>query len=253
MEQDLFGQTKEQQPQRFPVSTIGTARHRKCTAEEKSITTSALTKFMRLGMIDRSIQVYARMRILGVDPAYVVRRLCAFFWEDAVGIEAAQWAAALDQSYRHDTDNAIERSIIAACKSPHFWDHDRQRDIDPRSESELEADRLRIKHEEEAKAKRGAMVIDDFPDYCHDVYCIQGRRQGVTEKHSNCRYSGIIRGGINLRAETICYGRPTPEKPSLFNSDPVVKAAKEWKSLDQWMRENGYDEEKLKKEISAQE
>lgn len=245
MQKNLFGQTQEQQPRRFPISTIGTKDHRKCTSEEKSILMSALIKHMRLNDIPRCMETYWKMRIVGVSPEYIVRRVCAFCWEDATGSEILVYAATLQATWMHDTDNAIMRTIIACCKAPKFWN-------DP-EEARLEMLRIKIREEMKEKAKKGKLVIDDYPDWCHDLYSIQGRYLGAARKdHPNNRYSGIVRGGLNLRAETLAYGVPRPDRPSLFDSKAVRESAEQQITIDEWIEEQGMTVEKWKNSLLKQ-
>ncbi len=232
MNKDIFGQTREQTPQKFPISSIDTPNHRKCTSEEKSILTSALIKHMRLGATERSIEIYWRMRIVGVPQEYIVRRLCAFCWEDATGSEILTYASALQSTWHHDADNAIMRTIIACTKAPKFWQS--------REEADLEMLRIRVRETVKEQAKKGRLVIDDFPDWCHDLYSIQGRYMGASKKsHPNNRYSGIALGGLNLRMETLIYGKPSPDKPSLLDSKVVNEASQSYMSVDEYIEANG--------------
>lgn len=238
---NLFGEAPEQQPQKFPISYIGTKNQRQCTSEEKSILTSALIKYMRLGDIDKCIEIFWKMQITGVPQSYMVRRICAFTWEDAVGGEILVWGNALHDTWQHDSDNAIMRTIIACCKAPKFWDWEWPNKVysDIRNEHELEVARIRIREEVKQKAQEG-IVIDDFPYWCHDHYTIQGRYLGATKlDHPNNRYSGILQGGLNMRAETIAYGRTDPTKPSLFHMPEVVEATQKRMSMDAYLREKG--------------
>lgn len=239
MSRNLFGQTREQLPQKFPVSRIDSPDHRRCTSEEKSILTSALIKYMRLGDVERCIELYWRMRIVGVPQEYIVRRVCAFCWEDATGSEILTYATALQTTWQHDSDNAIMRTVIACCKAPKFFQS--------REEADLEMMRIRIREHVKEQAKQGKLVIDDFPDFCRDCYTIQGRFLGASKKdHPNNRYSGIAQGGLNLRYETLVYGQPSPEKPSLFGSEVVREAAEAHQSVDEYMEEHGMSEKNLR-------
>lgn len=239
MNKNLFGQSREQTPQKFPISSIDRPDHRKCTPEEKSILTSALIKHMRLGAIERSIETYWKMRITGVPQEYIVKRLCAFCWEDATGSEILAYAAALQTTWQHDADNAIMRTIIACCKAPKFF-HSRE-------EADLEVLRIRVRESVKEQARKSLLVIDDFPAWCHDLYCIQGRVLGAGNKaHPNNRYCGILQGGLNLRAETIAYDQPSPDKPSLYDSEAVRESARQRISVDEWIERQGMTVEEWK-------
>ena len=242
MQKNLFGQTPEQQPRRFPVSTIGTKDHRKCTPEEKSILTSALIKHMRLSDIPRCMETYWKMCVVGVPQEYIVRRVCAFCWEDATGSEILTYATALQSTWIHDPDNAIMRTIIACCKAPKFWSDS--------EEAELEMLRINIREDVKERAKKGKLVNDDYPPFCRDCYTIQGRFLGAAKKdHPNNRYSGIARGGLNLRAETLAYGALSPDCPSLFDSNAVREAAEQQITIDEWIERKGMTIEQWRKSI----
>lgn len=240
MSRNLFGQTREQLPQKFPVSRIDSPDHRRCTSEEKSVLTSALIKYMRLGDVERCMELYWRMRIVGVPQEYIVRRVCAFCWEDAVGSEILTYATALQTTWVHDADNAIMRTVIACCKAPKFWSS--------RDEADLEAMRIRVREHVKEKAKKGKLVIDDFPAWVRDLYTIQGREALKEGKTLDCRYSGILRGGNNLRAETIAYGRASPDKPSLYDSEIVRESAKRHQSVDEYMEHIGMNPKDMQKQ-----
>ena len=246
---NLFGERPEQQKQKFAVSYIGTDKQRPCTSEEKSILTSALIKYVRLGDIDKCIEIFWKMQIVGVPQSYMVRRICALAWEDCVGGEILVWANALHDTWQHDSDNAIMRTIIACCKAPKFWQEDwpSHPDCDRRNEAELEVARIRIRETTKKRAQEG-IIIDDFPYWCHDHYTIQGRYLGASKKeHPNNRYSGILQGGNNLRAEVLAYGRPTPEKPSLFQMPEVLEATQKMVSMDALLVEKGMSRDDFKK------
>jgi len=98
------------------------------------------------------------------------------------------------------------------------------------------------------QAKKGLLVIDDFPSFCRDHYTIQGRALGATRlSHPNNRFCGILQGGLNLRAETIAYGQPSPDKPSLYDSEIVRECAKRIQSVDEYMQEHGITEADMQK------
>lgn len=244
MQNDLFGQTPEQQPQRFPVSTIGTARHRKCTYEEKSITTSALIKYLRLGDEQRCIEVFWRAKVVGVPDSYIVHRLCAFAWEDSDSVEALTYATALRTTWQDDPDNAMTRTILALCRLPKFWMS--------RQGAEDETMRIKIRESVKEQAKKGKCVIDDFPDFVKDRFTMQGRDLAKAGVKISERFSGVIRGGNNLRAETLIYGHPSPDKPSLFDTDVVRESAEAHQSVDQWLEEKGMTVEEWKNSLQQE-
>lgn len=235
---DLFGMTEEQKPRRFPVSTIGTARHRKCTYEEKSILTSALIKYLRLSDEPRSLEVFWRMKVVGVPDSYIVHRLCAFAWEDAEDDRALLFATALKTTGMEDIDNAMQRTILALCRCSKFWQS--------RQGADDEAKRIAIRECVKEEAKKGKLVIDDFPDFVKDRFTMQGRDLAKAGVKLNERFSGVIRGGCNLRAETIVYGAPSPDKPSLFDTDAVRESAEANQSVDQYLEERGMTVEEWK-------
>lgn len=235
---DLFGMTEEQKPRRFPVSTIGTARHRKSTYEEKSILTSALIKYLRLSDEERSLEIFWRMKVVGVPDSYIVHRLCAFAWEDAEDDRALIFATALKTTGMEDIDNAMQRTILALCRSNKFWQS--------RQGADDEAKRIAIREHVKEEAKKGKLVIDDFPDWVKDRYTMQGRNLAKTGVKLSERYSGVIRGGNNLRAETLVYGKPSPDKPSLFDTAVVLDSAEAHQSVDQYLEEKGMTVEQWK-------
>lgn len=241
MQKNLFGQTPEQQPRRFPISTIGTKDHRKCTLEEKSILTSALIKHLRLGDAERSIEIFWRMKVVGLPDSYIVHRLCAFAWEDSNAPEALTYATALKTTWQDDPDNAMTRTILALARLPKFWQS--------RQGAEDETMRICVRERVKDQAKKGKLVVDDFPEWVRDIYCIQGRMAGVKKNHPANRYTGIIRGGNNLRAETLAYDAPSPDRPSLFDTDAVRESAEQCISVDEWIEQKGMTVEEWKNGI----
>jgi hypothetical protein len=173
-----------------------------------------------------------------------VHRLCAFAWEDAEDDRALLFATALKTTGADDIDNAMQRTILALCRCKKFWD--------TRQGSNDEATRINIRESVKEQAKKGKLVIDDFPDFVKDRYTMQGRalaKQGVKMEE---RFSGVIRGGNNLRAETLLYGAPSPDKPSLFDTDAVRESAEAHQSVDQWLEKQGMTVEEWKDGLQKQ-
>lgn len=205
--------------------------------------TSALIKYLRLGDAPKSIEIFNRMKVVGVPDSYIVHRLCAFAWEDSNSTEALTYVAALKTTWQDDPDNAMTRTILALARLPKFW-HSRQG-------AEDETMRLRIREEVLQLAKKGRLIIDDFPAFVRDRFTCQGRMLKKAGAAISELFSGTIEGGNHMRAQVLVYGSVSPDHPSLFDTDEVRESAARNLSVDEYLEERGMTVEEWKKMLQA--
>ncbi|MFA5748022.1 MAG: hypothetical protein WC872_02800 [Candidatus Absconditabacterales bacterium] len=166
---------------------------------------SYLIKSIRIGDKHKSIAILHTMLNQGIPEIYISRKLVHFASEDSIGSEFFIYAKNVHDWIRDSGSevNSLSRLILTLCESPKFWESE--------SESYWEGARIFIREFiKDCFSKK--IKPFELPEWVFDIYTATGKMKSNKGEKIDCRYSGVLQGGLYMRAEQKSLGKLDPKK-----------------------------------------